>query len=321
MIPGILDSACQQGFLYAIAVFGVVLTLRIMNWPDLTVDGSFTLGGAVAATMLTTDHGVWTAMILAATAGFAAGTATFLLNRKLGISKILSGILIMLVLYSINLRIMGRANISLLRIDTLFSGFDNRGQGDPLRLIIFLVIASAFFVALCYLAITRLGLFLRATGDNEFMVQSLGVNTNGPYLIALGLSNALVAISGALVAQHQGFADIGMGTGLIITGIAALIIGESLLAVVTSTCRFFSGSKRQANANIPSAGRLLPWKTFEELAAGGVGTFLYFLIVAICLRLGLAPTDLRLATGILVIAGISLQLRGPTVETYARGRL
>ncbi|MDR3548192.1 MAG: ABC transporter permease [Candidatus Pacebacteria bacterium] len=321
MIPGILDSACQQGFLYAIAVFGVVVTLRIMNWPDLTVDGSFTLGGAVVATMLTTGHDVWTAMILAAAAGFAAGTATFLLNRKLGISKILSGILVMLVLYSINLRIMGRANISLLRIDTLFSGFDDRGQGDPLRIVVFFAIAAIFFVGLCYLAITRLGLFLRATGDNEFMVQSLGVNTNWLYLIGMGLSNALVAVSGALVAQHQGFADISMGTGLIITGIAALIIGESLLAGIASVRRLFAGSKPEANAKAPSVVRLLPWKTFGELTAAAIGAFLYFLIIAVCLRLGLAPTDLRLATGVLVIIGIGLQLRGPTVETYMRGQL
>jgi len=321
MIPGVLDSACQQGFLYAIAVFGVVLTLRIMNWPDLTVDGSFTLGGAVVATMLTTGHSVWTGMILAAAAGFAAGTATFLLNRKLGISKILSGILVMLVLYSINLRIMGRANISLLRIDTLFSGFDDRGQGDPLRLAVFLAIATVFFLGLCYLAVTRLGLFLRAAGDNEFMVQGLGVNTGWLYLIGLGLSNALVAVSGALVAQHQGFADISMGTGLIITGIAALIIGESLMAGLASMRRLFAKAKPQANSEVPSPGRLLPWKTFGELTAAATGAFLYFLIIAVCLRLGLAATDLRLATGVLVIVGIGLQLRGPTVETYARGRL
>lgn len=320
MIPGVLDSACQQGFLYAISVFGVVLTLRIMNWPDLTVDGSFTLGGAVVAIMLTTGHSVLTAITLAAAAGFVAGTATFLLNRKLGISKILSGILVMLVLYSVNLRIMGRANISLLRIDTLFSGFDDRGQGDPFRLLIFFVIMSIVFSGLCYLAITRLGLFLRATGDNEFMVQSLGVNTNWLYLIGLGLSNALVAASGAFVAQHQGFADISMGTGLIITGIAALIIGESLMAGISSLRRLFFG-KPQANDKVPSGVSLLPWKTFGELTAAAIGAFLYFLIIAICLRLGLAPTDLRLATGVLVIIGIGLQLRGPTVETYARGRL
>lgn len=321
MISGVLDSACQQGFLYAIAVFGVVLTLRIMNWPDLTVDGSFTLGGAVVATMLTTGHGVWAAMFLATAAGFAAGTATFLLNRKLGISKILSGILIMLVLYSINLRIMGRANISLLRINTLFSGFDDRGQGDPLRLAVFVTIAAIFFVGLCYFAITRLGLFLRATGDNEFMVQGLGINVNWLYLLGLGLSNALVAISGALVAQNQGFADISMGTGLIITGIAALIIGESLLAGVASLRRLAGKASHQDNNDVPQCVRLLPWKTFGELAAAAVGAFAYFFIIAICLRLGLAPTDLRLATGVLVIIGIGLQLRGPMVETYARGRL
>lgn len=321
MIPGIVDSACQQGFLYAIAVFGIVLTLRVMNWPDLTVDGSFTLGGAVLAIMLTKGHGLWISMGLAGVAGFAAGTTTFLLNRKLGISKIMSGILVMLILYSINLRIMGRANVSLLRTDTLFSGFDHRGIGDPVRLAVFLGIMGVVFVGLCYLTMTRLGLFLRATGDNEFMVQGLGVNTNWLYLIGLGLSNALVALSGALVAQNQGFADISMGTGLIITGIAALIVGESLIAVVARVRRLFTKAVRNEDGDAPSGLRLLPWQTFGELTAAAVGAFAYFLIVAICLRLGLAPTDLKLATGILVIIGIASQMRGPTVETYARGRL
>ena len=321
MIPGILDSACQQGFLYAIAVLGVVLTLRVLNWPDLTVDGSFTLGGAVLATMLAAGYSPWVGMGLAAVAGFVAGTATFLLNRKLGISKILSGILVMLVLYSINLRIMGRANISLLRIDTLFTPLEARGLGDPLRSAVFLGIAVICFLAVCYLMMTRLGLFLRATGDNEFMVQGLGVNTNWLFLIGLGMSNALVAVSGALVAQNQGFADISMGTGLIITGIAALIIGESLLTAAGSLRRLITQTRSVTDNDAPSGVRLLPWQTFGELAGAAVGSFVYFLIIGICLRLGLAPTDLRLATGLLVILGIGLQLRGPTVETYARGRL
>jgi putative ABC transport system permease protein len=168
---------------------------------------------------------------------------------------------------------------------------------------------------------TRLGLFLRATGDNEFMVQGLGVNTNWLYLICLGLSNSLVAISGALVAQNQGFADISMGIGLIITGIAALIVGESLLSAVALIRRLLVKTSHNGGGDVPSGFRLLPWNTFGELSAAALGAFVYFLIVAVCLRLGLAPTDLKLATGVLVIVGIGLQLRGPTVETYARGRL
>jgi putative ABC transport system permease protein len=320
MILGIFDSACQQGFLYALAVFGVVLTLRMLNWPDLTIDGSFTLGGAVLATMLTSGHSPFAAMFVAAFAGVIAGNATCLLNRMLGISKIMSGILVMLLLYSVNLRIMGRANISLLRTVTLFTRFEQRGVGDPIRIIAFFAIMFVAFVVLCYLVMTRLGLFLRATGDNEFMVQGAGVNTNWPYMIGLGLSNGLVALSGALVAQNQGFADVGMGTGLIITGIAALILGEGLLAAIELLGRLITKPSQTVRGGI-TKGRLLPWGAFGELAAAAVGAFFYFLIVAICLRMGLAPTDLKLATGMLVIVGIALQFRGPAVETYARGKL
>lgn len=320
MIQGILDTACQQGFLYAIAALGIVITLRIMNWPDLTVDGSFTLGGAVLGVLLTRGVSPIFATAAAAAAGFCAGAATAILNRKLGISRILSGILVMLILYSVNLRIMGKANISLLRQETLFSGFDANGPGDPLRMLCYLGIVIFAFAAMCYLFQTRLGLFLRAAGDNEFMVQGLGVNTNPLFLISLGLGNALVAAAGALVAQHQGFADIGMGTGLIITGIAAVIIGESLIAAFRSL-RKPRFPHRETTAGITPRLRLLPWKVFADLAAAIVGSFAYFVVVAACLRMGLEPTDLRLATGLLVILGISLRLRGPVVETYAKGRM
>lgn len=320
MIDGLLDTACQQGFLYAIAVLGIVLSLRILNWPDLTVDGSFTLGGAVLAISLQSGHDPWTGIAMAALAGFLAGTATFLLNRKLGISKILSGILIMLILYSVNLRIMGRANISLLRITTLFSTFDSQGPGSILRIVVFLGIALFFLITLCYLMATRLGLFIRATGDNEFMVRSQGINTDWLFLIGIGLSNALVALSGAFIAQNQGFADIGMGTGLIITGIAALIIGESFVGLFVTAKKLFRKPNSDKNCS-SSSTRLLPWQTFGDLFAAFAGAFLYFLIVAICLRLGLAPTDLKLATGVLVIVGIALRFKGATIETYTRGRL
>ena len=177
-IPGILDSAGQQGFLYALAVLGVVLSLRIANWPDLTGDGTFALGGAVLATLIVAGYSPFLATAIAAVAGFLAGSLTVFLNRKLGISRILSGILVMLVLYSVNLRIMGSANVSLLRIPTIFGELGNRGVGDPERLAVFGTIASAFFLATSYFLISRIGLFIRAAGDNESMVQELGVNTN-----------------------------------------------------------------------------------------------------------------------------------------------
>lgn len=320
MIPPILDTACQQGFLYALAVFGIVISFRVMNFPDLTVDGSFTLGGAVLATMLVGGYSPLMGLVVATAAGFIAGGATVFLNRKLGISKILSGILIMLMLYSVNLRIMGRANISLLRVPTLFTFLDERGPGNPLRIVFFFGIALTVLLAICYLFVTRLGLFMRATGDNEFMVRCQGVNTNWLYLIGIGLANALVALSGALVVQNQGFADVNMGAGMIITALAALIIGESFVSGAGALRRLVLRRKRSTTRRA-STWQLLPWETFGGLFAALVGAFLYFLIIAICLRLGLAPTDLRLATGVLVILGIALRLKGPLVETYARGKL
>lgn len=321
-MPGIFDTACQQGFLYAVAVLGIVLTLRVLNWPDLTVDGSFTLGGAVLAVMATNGWSPWTGMLAAAAAGFLAGTATFLLNRKLGISKILAGILIMLILYSINLRIMGRANISLLRVTTVFGCLDDYGLGNLRRILVYSGIAGGFLLGLCYLMTARLGLFLRATGDNEYMVRAQGVNTNWIFLIGIGLSNALVATSGALVAQNQGFADVNMGIGLIVTGIAALIIGESFVSLLVLGFRLLWPKRKDGADRAPASGTsLLPWPAIGELSAACLGAFIYFLILAICLRAGLAPTDLRLATGVLVILGIAFRFSGPTIETYMRGKL
>jgi len=165
---------------------------------------------------------------------------------------------------------------------------------------------------------THFGLFLRATGDNEFMVRRLGVNTDWPFLIGIGLGNLLVAVSGALVAQSQGFTDINMGVGLIVIGLAAIIIGEAVTTALASLRKRFA---RGEESKVVRGIWLLPWETFTEISAALVGSFLYFLIIAVCLRLGLAPTDLKLATGVLVIVGIALRFRGPTVETYQRGKL
>jgi putative tryptophan/tyrosine transport system permease protein len=315
MISVILDTAFQQGFLYVLAVFGIVISFRLMNFPDLTVDGSFTLGGAVLAVLLTNGYSIIFSTIIAIVAGFLAGTTTAILNRKLGISKILSGILVMLILYSINLRIMGKANISLLRTDTFFTPFESL---DNAILILFLFgIAAVFLLALLYLSITRLGLFIRATGDNEFMIRSQGVNTDWVFIIGIGLSNALIAFSGAMVAQSQGFADVNMGIGMIITALAALIIGESFVSLIQTLKRNLF---KESVSNDENKSHL-PWDTFNEFFSALLGSFLYFLIIAICLQLGLAPTDLKLATGILVIIGIALRFKKTTSETYQKARL
>lgn len=311
----IFYTAFQQGFLYVLAVFGIVISFRMMNFPDLTVDGSFTLGAAVLAVLLSNGHSVIFSIIIAVMAGFIAGMATAFLNRKLGISKILSGILIMLILYSINLRIMGKANISLLRIDTVFTPFE--GLDNSVLLLFLFGIAAVVLLFLLYFSITKLGLFIRATGDNEFMVRSQGVNTDYVFIIGIGLSNALIAFSGAMVAQSQGFADVSMGIGMIITALAALIIGESFISVLQTLKRKLIKTKETKNSKIKN----LPWDIFNEFFAAFFGAFLYFLIIAICLQLGLAPTDLKLATGVLVIIGIALRFKKTTSETYQKAKL
>lgn len=301
--------------LYSLVAFGIVISFRMMNFPDLTVDGSFTLGGAVLAKLLVSGQSVIFSMFIATLAGFLAGVATALLNRKLGISKILSGILIMLILYSINLRIMEKANISLLRIHTIFTPFET--MRDTSLILFLFAITFVFLMMLFYFSVTRLGLFVRAVGDNEFMVRTQGINTDWIYTIGIGLANALVAFSGAMVSQSQGFADVNMGIGLIITALAALIIGESFFSfLLVIIGRFKSNTTKSFISQYN-----LPWDTFSEFASALLGAFLYFLIIAICLQLGLAQTDLKMATGILVIIGIALRFKKTTNETHLKSRL
>jgi len=316
VIISALQSAFQQGCLYAPAAFGVALSFRVLNFPDMTVDGAFTLGAAVLAMLLMKGVDPNLAMTVALASGFVAGSSTVLLNRKLGISKLLSGILMMMILYSVNLRVMGQSNISLLDMSTVLSGLEGEGVNSLSYMLGLSIIPLVCFAFLCYLVSTPLGLFMRATGDNEFMVRGNGVNTDWPYLIGLGLSNLMVAGSGALVAQSQGFSDVNMGLGLIMTGLASLIIGESIIGI------FLSLSAR-AQAFKALSGRrcmLLPWGTFREFGAAFFGCFMYFFILAICLRMGLAPTDLKLGTGLLVIVGVALRFKGPEIENYARSR-
>jgi putative ABC transport system permease protein len=310
----VISPALQQGFLFGLAILGIAISFRMLNFPDLTVDGSFTLGAAVCAVNLQAGgNPVW-AIFLAGALGFAAGLFTVFLHRKLGISKLLSGILSMMVLYSLNLRIMERANIPLLNTPTILTPLEALGINSAGYLILLGLMPLCVLVVVCYLASTHLGLFMRATGENEFMVRGLGVNTDWPVFLGLGFSNMLVAISGALVAQAQGFADVNMGIGLIITGLAALIIGETLVDGVVTIRRLVAQAKQATKL------ALLPWQTYQQLLGALLGGVIYFLIIGICLRIGLAPTDLKLGTGALVIIGVALRLKGAEVESYTKAK-
>jgi putative ABC transport system permease protein len=278
LLLSITTITFEQGLAYALLALAVYLSFRTLNFPDLTVDGSFPLGGAVAAVLMDGGGDPFVATLAAVGAGLAAGTFTGLLNTKLKINALLSGILTMIGLYSINLAIMGRSNISLLRIDTVFDKIANVfgiSASTTLVILSLAVLVTLIIIILARFLHTNMGLAIRATGDNSQMIRGLGVDTDKTKIIGLSLSNGLVALSGALVAQDQGFTDVGMGIGMIIIGLASVIIGESLFRPKTVT-----------------------W-TLVSVAGGSI---VYRLFVAVALRLGMAPGMLKLVTALLVIA-------------------
>lgn len=294
ILSGIFQISLEQGLAYALVALGIVISFRILAFPDLTVDGSFVLGGAVVARMIVLGYQPLTGIALAILIGFAAGCATGLLNTRLKINSLLAGILIMTILYSVNLRVMGRSNTPLLNYVTVLTPFEQM-EMRWLSVVFFfavVVFASKFLTDL--FLHTQFGLAMRATGDNEQMIRTLGVNTDNITIFGLGISNAFVALSGALVAQHQGFADIGMGIGMIVAGLAAIIIGETLL--------------RAKSVGMMTLAAIL-------------GSFIYRLIITIGLWLGLAPTDLKMATGAMVILALGFPAlkKGKEERLHLRG--
>ena len=276
--------AAEQGLAYGIAALGVFLTYRVLKFPDLTVDGSFVTGAAIASVLLV-QYGVdpFTVLLVAFVAGGIAGLITGLLNTRLGITNLLAGVLTMIMLYSINLRIMGRPNLSLLRVSTatrvVDAAWSSLGSFSILAFIGILTIAIKLLLD-AFLR-TELGFALRATGDSERMITAQGVNTKTMKLLGLALSNGLVALSGALVAQYSGFADVGMGLGTIVTGLAAVIIGGTLIR-----------SSR------------VGWMTASVL----LGSLVYRVAVILALRygyvIGFQASDLKLITSLLVILAL-----------------
>lgn len=287
----VIPISFEQGLAYALVALGIVVTFRILAFPDLTVEGSFPLGAAVAARLIVEGvppvYGILSAIIC----GFAAGACTGILNTKLKINSLLAGILMMTILYSVNLRIMGRSNIQLLTVNTLLTPLETLHVNRFIPIIAFFFVTTFSIKYLCDLFFhTQLGFAMRATGDNEQMIRTLGVNTDSMTILGLGISNALIALCGALVSQDQGFADVGMGIGMIVAGLASIIIGESLVGK----------------------------RTVSRLSlAAIVGSVVYKLIIAIGLRLGLAPTDLKMATGVMVILALGI----PALKSEKEGKL
>lgn len=300
MFTAIFGSV-EAGAMYALMALGVYLSFRILDFPDLTVDGSFVTGAAVAAIMIINGTNPLIATLAATGAGFLAGCVTGLLHTKGKINPLLSGILMMIALYSINLRIMdGRSNISLLNEETLISQltafWKGLGIDDALAsffttiglanfipktygiLIIMLVLAFVVKVLIDLFLKTDIGLAIRATGDNETMILSFSANTDTLKVLGLGISNGLVALSGSLYGQYSGFSDVGMGIGMIVIGLASVIIGEAVF-----------GAKTIVRATLAVIG----------------GAILYRIIVALALRVEFLQTgDMKLITAFIVVSAL-----------------
>lgn len=291
-------GAVESGVIYAIMALGVYLTFRVLDFPDLTVDGSFVTGAAVAAISIINGVPPILATVFAALAGFLAGTITGLLHTKGKVNSLLAGILMMTALYSINLRILGQPTLSMHMETTIFNqlgaiwltGIDTflnnllsltgleRLPGTWGILIIMFVVTILIKLVTDFFLKTEVGLAIRAIGDNKRMIRSLSANTDNLTIFGVGLSNALVALAGGLIAQHGGFADVGMGIGMIVIGLASVIIGEALF-----------GTKTIARATLAVIG----------------GAIIYRMIVTLALRVDfLEAGDMKLITAIIVIIAL-----------------
>ena len=262
----------EQAGIFGIMAIGVYITYSILDFPDLSVDGSFPLGGAVAAALIVVGVNPWIATFLALIAGAGAGWMTGFLHVKCKITNLLSGILVMIGLYSINLRVMGQSNVPLLNNKTVFS------TGIP-KVIIIVVLAIAVKVAIDLFFKTKMGYILKTTGDNPQLVTSLGVDLGKTKIMGLMTANALVALSGAIMVQNQRFADVNMGTGTIVMGLASIIIGQSIFKKVSA---------------------------LKVTTIVLIGSIVYRGSVALALYLRFPPNDLKLITAVIVVVAITI---------------
>ncbi|HLV76340.1 MAG TPA: ABC transporter permease [Marinobacter sp.] len=286
-------GALETGLIYGLVAFGIYISFRVLDFPDLTVDGSFPLGAAVAAVLLLEGWNPWLATGCAVLAGMGAGAVTAILNVKLNILNLLASILTMTALYSVNLRIMGRPNIALLTEETVLTPWYDLGLSfHQVPVLLFAIVVAVSLILLWRFMKSETGLAMRATGANPRMARAQGIATGGMIILGVALSNGLVGLAGALFAQSQGAADVTMGVGVIVIGLASLIGGE---AVIT------------------------PSTVVRALLACVVGAIIYRLAIAFALNadiLGLKAQDLNLITAVLVTLAIVL----PGVRTRLTSR-
>lgn len=278
-------GALESGLIYALMALGVLISFRILDFPDLTVDGSFPLGGAVAGVAILAGFNPWVACLFGMMAGAMAGAVTAWLNVKLGILHLLAGILVMTALYSINLRIMGKSNIGLLGEETIFSPLLTPDNSIWIKTAVAFGVVVVAKLLLDWFFSTQIGLSMRATGSNLKMAQAQGINTAWVITLGMAISNGLVALAGAMFVQTQGSADITIGIGTIVIGLAAVIIGETVLTA-----------------------KKMFWITLSVV----LGAVLYKLFIQIALSsqtlrdIGFGSQDLNLVTALLVVIVLML---------------
>ena len=282
----------MQSVIYAFAALGIMIPFRLLSFPDLTVEGSFPLGGCVAAALIAARVDPWLATLAALFAGAAAGLATASLHLWLRLNTLLCCILVLTMLFSINIRVMGKPNIALFAYSTLFDNLLGALTVSLTARIAFVaVLLIVVLLALYWFFQTEIGMALRAVGASQSMARAQGISVARYTLLGLGLAGSLSALAGALLAQNQAFADVSMGFGILVNGLASVIVGEQLIGRTT-------------------LGR--------QLAAPVVGAIVYYQIVSFALALGLQPSDLKLLTGLFVIAMLAIPVlagRGSVLGT------
>jgi putative ABC transport system permease protein len=275
-------TALLQGLCFAGIAFGIYISMKIFNIPDITTDGSYTLGGVVTGILLTHNQPGWLILLAVTGAGAAAGALTGIIHTKLKINALLAGILVMTALYSVNLTILGRSNLPLLSLPTLFSVVNILTDPNQNSLIILSLFVAALTLLIGYLLKTDFGIAMRATGNSEQMIRALGVNTDRMKIIGLAIANALTALSGYLITQMQGFADISMGIGVVIIGLGSVIIAETLINWLQITS---------------------VWLSLVLVLAGAI---IFQFVLALTLSIGVNPNMLKIVTAVFVLIIVGL---------------
>ena len=285
MSLSVIQGALELGLIFAIMSLGIFISFRILNIPDLTIDGTFTLGTSVSAIFAVNGHPVL-GVIFALIAGGLAGCVTGFLQTKMKVQPILAGILTMTALYSVNLRVMGqKPNLSLFDRESIFSGLTRLIGEEYANLVMIALILVVSIVVIFFFLKTQLGMSLRATGDNEDMVRASSINSDAMKIMGLAIANAFVALAGAILAQYQSFSDVSGGIGMMVVGLASIIVGEAIF-----------GRK----------------SIIRSLLAVVIGAVVYRFVLTIALRIGLEAGDLKLFSAILVTIAICI----PTLKSY-----